>query len=167
MATIILAFVRVSLLLIAATVAAPAVAQYACNVAGGGSINFLVYNPSSGSPALASTGVTLTCTHVSGGVQRIDWTMELSNGGSGNCNARTLAGPGSTLGYNIYQTTIANGIWGNAACGTYPAGRLTVGPGAGNGTRSVTNTLYGQIPTGQFVSAGTYNDSLLLTIVYN
>lgn len=167
MAIITRTLVRVSLLLFVATVAVPAAAQYTCNASGGGSINFLVYNPSSGSAALASTGVTLTCTHQSGGVQRIDWTMELSNGSSGNCGARTLAGPSDTLNYNIYQTSIAGGVWGNAGCGTYPAGRLTVGPGAGNGTRSVTNTLYGQIPTGQFVSAGTYNDNLLLTIVYN
>jgi spore coat protein U-like protein len=147
--------------------AAPASAQFSCAVTAPGAINFLVYNPASGTPAIGSTDTTLTCTHLSGGVQRIDWTMVLSDGGSGNCNARTMAGPGSTLNYNVYQTTVGGGVWGNAACATFPAGRLTVGPGAGNGTRSTTQTLFGQIPIGQFVSAGIYSDSLQLTIEYN
>jgi spore coat protein U-like protein len=44
---------------------------------------------------------------------------------------------------------------------------LRIGPGAGNNTDSTTQTLFGQIPIGQFVPAGAYSDSLLLTIVYN
>jgi len=147
--------------------ATPAGAAFTCSVTAPGSINFLVYNPASGTPALGSTNVTLTCTHVSGGTERIDWTMVLANGSSGNCNARTLAGPSGTLNYNVFQNNIAGGVWGNAGCATFPAGRLTVGPGAGNGTRSTTQTLFGQIPIGQYVSAGLYSDSLLLTIEYN
>jgi spore coat protein U-like protein len=145
----------------------PASAAFTCSVTAPGSINFLVYNPASGTPALGSTDVTLTCTHVSGGTERIDWTMVLTNGSSGNCNARTLAGPPGTLNYNVYQNNVGGGIWGNAGCATFPAGRLTVGPGAGNGTRATTQTLFGQIPIGQYVAAGTYTDSLLLTVEYN
>lgn len=145
----------------------PAIAAFTCSVTAPGSINFLVYNPASGTPSLGSTDVTLTCTHVSGGVERIDWTMVLTNGASGNCNARTLAGTSDTLNYNVYQNNLAGGVWGNAGCATFPAGRLTVGPGGGNGTRSTTQTLFGQIPIGQYVSAGVYADSLLLTIEYN
>jgi spore coat protein U-like protein len=138
-------------------------AQYACSVTAPGTINFLAYNPASGSPAVGSTTTTLTCTHLSGGVQRIDWTMVLSNGASGDCNARTLAGPSGTLGYNIYRNTFAGGVWGNAGCATFPSGQLTVGPGAGNSTRSTTQTLFGQIPVGQYVPAGTYTDTLTIT----
>jgi spore coat protein U-like protein len=111
--------------------------------------------------------VTLTCTHISGGTERIDWSMVLSNGGSANCNARAMAGPGASLNYNIFQNSVAGGVWGNVACATFPAGQLRVGPGAGNSTDSATRTLFGQIPIGQFVPAGAYSDSLLLTIEYN
>jgi spore coat protein U-like protein len=145
----------------------PASAAFECLVQAPGSINFLVYNPASGTPALGSTDTTLSCKHLGGGTERIDWTMTLSNGGSGNCNARTLVGSSGTLNYNVYQTTIGRGVWGNTGCATFPAGRLTVGPGAGNGTQSTTQTLFGQIPIGQYVAAGVYVDSLLLTIVFN
>lgn len=140
--------------------------QYSCGIAIAGSIDFLVYNPASGSPALASTTASLTCTHISGGTQRINWTMELSNGSSGNCNARALPGPSGTLSYNIYQNSVAGGVWGNIGCATYPFGQITVGPGAGNGTRTVQYTMYGQVPSGQFVAAGTYIENLTLTISY-
>jgi spore coat protein U-like protein len=145
---------------------APAWAQYACNVTAAGAVNFGTYTPSSGTPALGSTSTTLTCSYVSGGAQKVDWSMTLSSGNSGNCNARTLTKPGDALNYNIYQNSIAGGVWGDLACATYPFGTMTVGPGGGNGTRSVTYTLYGQIPISQYVSAGSYNDFLTLTITY-
>jgi spore coat protein U-like protein len=151
-----------ALLLLAA---APATAQL-CNVSTVGAVNFLTYNPASGSPAIASTQVTLTCTYNgTGGAQKVNWDMQLANGSSANCNARQLPGPSTDkLSYNIYQNAVANGVWGNAGCATYPAGQLSVSPGGGNNTKSVTNTLYGQIPTGQFVSAGTYTENLTLTV---
>ena len=146
---------------------APAFAAFSCAVSAPGAVNFLVYNPASGTPALGSTSVTLTCTHLSGGLDRIDWSMVLTSGGSGNCNARAMTGAGGSLSYNIYQNSVAGGVWGNAGCAAFPAGQLRVGPGAGNNTDSTTQTLFGQIPIAQFVAAGTYTDSLLLTIEYN
>jgi spore coat protein U-like protein len=151
----------------AASLAPPAaLAQYACSVTAAGTVNFMAYNPSSSTPAIASTQTTLTCTHVSGGAQSIDWAMTLTSGGSGNCSQRRMSRPGDSLNYNIYQDSIAGGVWGNAGCATFPAGNMRVTPGGPNRTRSVTRTLYGQVPIGQFVSAGTYHDTLVLTITY-
>jgi spore coat protein U-like protein len=158
---------RLMLLLGSALTSVPALAQAACAVSGSGSVNFLTYNPASATATLASAVVTLTCTYAgSGGNERIDWSMQLTNGNSNDCNARRLAGPSDALNYNIYQNSVGGGVWGNLACATYPSGRMTVGPGVGNSSRSVSNTLYGQIPTGQFVSAGTYTDLLVLTVSY-
>ena len=144
----------------------PAHAQYACSVSAGGVVNFAFYNAASSTPAIANSSATLTCSYVSGGAQKVDWMMTLSNGVSGDCNARTMTGPGAVLSYNIYQNSVAGGVWGNLACASYPFGTMTVGPGVGNGTRTVTYTLYGQIPVGQFVAAGTYTENLTLTITY-
>jgi spore coat protein U-like protein len=145
----------------------PAGAQaYSCSVTAPGAVNFGAYNPSSGTPLLASTTTTLTCTHVSGGAQSIDYTMTLTNGNSGNCNARTLTRPGDSLSYNIYQDSIAGGVWGNAGCATFPSGTIRVTNGAPNNVKSVTVTLYGQVPISQFVSSGTYSDTLTLTFTY-
>ncbi len=144
--------------------AAPAAAQN-CTVSATGGINFLTYNPASGAPTLASASVTLTCTHSGGtGAQKVNWDMQLTNGSSGNCNARAMPGPSASLNYNIYQNNVAGGVWGNLGCGTYPAGQMNLTPGGGGNTRTVTNILYGQIPTGQFVNAGTYTENLVLTV---
>ena len=142
----------------------PAAAQ-SCMVSTAGSINFLTYNPAAGAPTLASASVTLRCTHSgSGGAQKIDWSMFLSDGSSGDCKARSMPGPSGSLNYSIYQNSIAGGVWGNLGCGTFPAGQMNLTPGGGGNTKSVTNTLYGLIPAGQFVNAGTYTENLLLTI---
>ena len=145
---------------------AAAEAQYSCNVARPGNINFLTYTPASGTPAIGSTSVTLTCTHVAGASQSIDWSMTLTNGSSNNCNARAMKRGTDSLAYNIYQDSVAGGIWGNLGCGTFPAGNFKVGPGSGNNSRSVTKTLYGQVPISQFVPAGTYSDTLAITVSF-
>ena len=165
MARFIRTLLRGSLLALAVLASAPASAQ-TCTVSGGGTINFLIYNPGAASPSRASTTVTLECTPNLGASARknVNWTMELSNGSSGNCNARTMTGPG-TINYNIYQDVAASVVWGNAGCGTFPSGTMLVNSGASN--EIVTRTLFGRIPIGQFVSAGTYNDPLQVTIVYN
>jgi len=151
-------------LLVGAT--APAAAQ-SCMVSTAGSINFMTYNPASGAPTLASAAVTLTCTNSgSGSLQRVAWNMLVSDGSSGDCKARAMPGASESLNYNIYQNSIAGGVWGNLACGTFPAGQMTLTPGGGGNTRSVTNTLYGLIPAGQFVGAGAYTENLLLTISF-
>jgi spore coat protein U-like protein len=154
----------VSLFIAIVFTSAPVAAQ-TCTVSTAGSINFMTYNPASGAPTLASASVTLTCTYTgSSGAQKVNWDMQLMNGTSGNCNARAMPGPSSSLSYNIYQNNVAGGVWGNPGCGTYPVGQMNLSPGAGNNTRSVTNILYGQIPTGQFVNAGTYTENLVLTV---
>ena len=149
-----------------ATLCAPVLAQYSCSATTTGSMNFLVYNPASGTPATASVTANLTCTHLGGGAQKISWAMELSNGSSGTCNGRSMPGPSDILNYNIYINSIGGGVWGNAGCASFPFGQVTVSNGAGNIVRTVTNTLFGQIPVGQYVAVGTYTENLTLTFSY-
>jgi spore coat protein U-like protein len=159
-----LAVFRCAVFLFALAIEVPLGAQV-CNVSAGTSLNFLSYNPASGSPAIASTTATLTCTYNgTSGAQKVNWDMQVSNGSSGNCNARSLPGPVDLLSYNIYQDSVAGGVWGNAGCATFPSGQMSLSPGAGNNQKSVTHTLFGQVPTGQFVSAGTYTENLTLTV---
>jgi len=120
--------IRCALLLLSLAAGAPTAAQV-CNLSAGSSINFLTYNPASGSPAIASTDATLTC---------------------------TFSGSGGS------QKVIAGGVWGNAGCATFPSGQMNLSNG--NPQRSVTQTLFGQIPVGQFVSAGVYSENLTLTV---
>ncbi len=64
----------------------------------------------------------------------------------------------NTLQYNLYTTSGHTNVWGDGTGST-----RTVG---GNGTSSSTQTIYGNIPAGQDVSAGTYSDSITLTISF-
>jgi spore coat protein U-like protein len=150
------------------SVGAPASAAYSCNVASGGSINFLTYDPA-GAPPTASATMTLTCAHLSGGRQDIAWTMTLSNGSSGTClgaAGRTMqrqAVPAATVGYNIYQNSTPL-VWGNIGCGTFPFGLLRVTNG--NPVDSTVQTLRGVMPAGQLVPAGSYVETLVLTVTF-
>ena len=154
------------------TLAASALASaqtYSCTTSIGTNVAFGVYDPSSGTPGLASATAQVTCTHTGGGSVRVGWDMQLASGGSGNCTARRMNGPsGSTLTYNIYQNSVASGVWGSASCGSYPSGQFQLSPGNPNNQKTATNVLYGQLPTGQFgAAAGGYSDTLRLTVTWN
>ena len=148
-------------------VGAPAFAAYSCGISTGGSINFLSYDATSGLTANAT--VTLTCTHLSGGLETIPWTMTLSNGSSATClgaTGRTMqrqTSPAATVGYNIYQNATSV-EWGNTGCGTFPGGTLRVTNGIP--VRSTLQTLSGVMPAGQLVPAGTYLEVLVLTVTF-
>ena len=136
-------------------------------------LSFGVYDPISTTPRTASANVTLTCTHQSGGSQSVNWSMRLSNGSSVTCagaSGRTLRRTGSltdTIGYNVYVGSLAGGVWGNIGCGSFPSGSFNVTPGVPNNIKSVSQTLFGQIPVNQLnVAAGSYSDGLVLTISY-
>ena len=162
-----------ALLLLMGT-ALPAFAQgYSCAISPGSlNIAFNAYDPVSATPRTASASVTLTCTHLTGGSQTINWAMQLNNGSSGTCvgvagrTLRRVGSPTDMIGYNIYKGSVANGVWGNSGCGTYPTGSMTVSNGNPNNIKSITQTLFGQIPINQFAPAGSYTDPLVLTISF-
>jgi spore coat protein U-like protein len=68
--------------------------------------------------------------------------------GGGDTSARKMSGPGGTLNYSIFRDSARTENWGNTA-----ADELT---GAGNGPISV----YASVPAGQYVSPGTYTDTV-------
>lgn len=144
---------------------APTFAAYSCNVSSSGSINFLTYDPFG--PALtASASVTLTCSHLGGGNEFINWTMPLSNGSSGSCSNRQMqrqSTPAAALDYNVYQGATST-VWGNGSCGSFPSGQIQVN--GGNPVRSTTQTMRGVLPAGQTVPAGSYLDTLVLTVTF-
>jgi len=43
---------------------------------------------------------------------------------------------------------------------------MSVGPGNGNRTRSVTHTFHGRVPPALDPEPGAYNDTLVLTLTY-
>jgi spore coat protein U-like protein len=67
----------------------------------------------------------------------------------------------SQLSYNIYTTSGYSAIWGDGTGGTVTqsfSALLSLG--------TVTYATYGRIPAGQYIAAGSYGDSITVTLMY-
>lgn len=85
-------------------------------------------------------------------------TIALDGGGSGNINARRLsASGGAALEYQLYRNSARNQIWG---VGAEAQQIVLLVPDSGS------VAVYGRIPAGQEVSAGTYTDTVNVTMTF-
>lgn len=84
-------------------------------------------------------------------------TFELDGGGSGNVADRRMKSGANQLRYQLYRDSARNVVWGmgNEALKT----QLLV-PGSGN------VDVWGRIPGGQVVPAGTYTDTVTITFTF-
>lgn len=120
-----------------------------CTVSAGG-VAFGTYNPF-GLQSLDSAGtINVNCTPSS------SYTLSLSTGG-GSYAQRQLSGSGAVLDYNLYTSASRTVIWGDGSGGT-----STV---AGSG-EDVNHTVYGSIPAQQNVKAGSYGDTIIVTVTF-
>lgn len=105
----------------------------------------------------ASSAITLNCTN------QTPWTLALSAGaGSGATAANRLLtrnGGAQTVGYNLYTSSALSTIWGDGTGGT-----STV-TGTGSGLSQV-STVYGRVPAQNTPQAGTYIDTVIVTVTY-
>jgi len=132
------------------------------------SVNFGAYDPIVTSPDDSVGTVTVTCRYISGNAERVNYAVMLSNGMNGTSAATRRMGAGTArLGYNVFTDPARTQVWGNGTGGTVIAsGSMTIGPGVGNGTQTVTQSVYGRIPQLQDAVPGTYNDTLVLTLTF-
>lgn len=132
------------------------------------SLNFGTYDPVVTSADDSVGTVTVTCRHVSGGAERVNYSVTLSNGLFGTSATTRKMGAGTgRLGYNVFADPARTRVWGNGSNSTVIAtGEMTVGPGAGNGTKTFMHTVYGRIPQLQDAVPGTYNDTMVLTLTF-
>ena len=120
-------------------------------------VNFGTYDPLSGTPNTATGTVNLVCTL--GLLQT--WTVGLSAGNSGSFAQRVLSNGGSSLAYNLYTSASYASVWGDGSGGTsVDSGTQVIG------TTNATYTVYGRIPAGQDVGAGSYLDTITVTVTY-
>lgn len=92
--------------------------------------------------------------------------IALSGGTSGNPANRFMPGAsGDALTYNIYTDPTYSVVWGDGTAGTVKqAGQITVPPFAFLGLQQF--STYGRIPAGQNVSAGAYQDTIVVSVNY-
>lgn len=132
------------------------------------SANFGTYDPLKTQPDDSTATVTVTCNYVPPGNTTVSYTVSASNGFNGtSATTRKMSSGTARLGYNVYNDAARSQVLGTGTGGTVLArGSVSVGPGNGNGTRSVTHTFYGRIPQAQDTTPGAYNDTLVLTLTY-
>lgn len=124
-----------------------------CSVTGN-DLNFGTYDPVSGSTLDGTTTVDVTCT--------LDTAYDIGlNAGTGTgatVTVRKMTSGSNTLNYSLFQEVTHVTVWGDTV------GSDTV---ADTGTGAVQNhTVFGQIPASQAVPAGTYTDTITVTITY-
>jgi spore coat protein U-like protein len=115
---------------------------------------FGTYTPSSASLA-GSTTIAATCTNST------PYTLSFNAGATsgGTISQRLMANGSATLKYNLYTSAADTTVLGD---GTSSSSTIT---GTGTGSAQ-TSTIYGLIPTGQYVSIGSYSDTITATISY-
>jgi spore coat protein U-like protein len=124
---------------------------------------FGVYDPLQAAPHDGAGIVTVRCTVTLLAVLA-SWEVLLSTGNSGTYAARALTSGGNTLFYNLYTTAARTTVWGNGAGGSGKVGASsTLLP---TGTSTYNYNLYGRIPVAQDRPAGTYTDSIVVTLNY-
>lgn len=83
--------------------------------------------------------------------------ISINAGSSASFSPRTMLSGASALNYNLYVDAARTTIWGDGTSGTATvAGTVS--------TKPVTNDIFGRIFPLQSVAAGSYSDSLIVTI---
>jgi spore coat protein U-like protein len=142
-------------ILAASLLAGPA--AIACSVSATG-VAFGSYDPQQLTPTDGVGTVQLDCHRNSSPV------ISVSAGGSGSFLARRMSNGSSTLLYNLYTGPAMIIILGDGT-----GGSATMVPVAGSpsGSRRLhVGTIHGRIPALQNVTAGTYGDSLVITVSF-
>jgi len=128
-----------------------------CTVTAGG-VAFGIYDPTSPGPLPSSATIAVDCTVVNG---NNPVTIALSAGLSGSFATRTMSSGPDTLSYNLYLDAAYSQVWGDGTGGSVTDTRSVT-----HGRPSFTATVYGLMPAAQSAGAGTYNDTITVTVSY-
>jgi spore coat protein U-like protein len=96
--------------------------------------------------------ITVTCT------DGADYNVGLGGGGSGDTGARVMTNGTDNISYQLYSDSSHSNKWGDAI------GTDTVAS-TGTGTTQ-TFTVYGEVPAQTTPPAGTYTDTVAVTVTY-
>jgi spore coat protein U-like protein len=159
---------RFALVLVAAYLLAPipnaqAAVTFTCTVSAAG-VAFGIYNPLNPAGDSAVGSWTVTCNAIGSGSATVAGTLTLSTGSSGSYAARTMKSGTHALQYNLYATPSHTQVIGDGSAGTFAlsdSGTVTAGQ-----VYQITGSMYGFMPPSQDIPAGSYTDSIVVTVTY-
>lgn len=157
-----LAFVTFCWFAMAAPASAACVGvRCSCSV-NGSPIAFGTYVPTASGDIKVAADISVTCKAFVLGV--ITYEIHLGPGVYGSVSDRKMSNASSLLSYNIYTNTGRTIIWGDGTGGTGIIGDSYLL--ALNATRTETVSMYGKLVAGQNVSAGSYSDIIVASVIY-
>jgi spore coat protein U-like protein len=125
----------------------------ACSVSAS-TLGFGAYDPAAGSPNDSGTALQVTCT--TGAAYTIG--LNAGTGTGATVAARKMTLSSNTLDYSLYQDSGRTTVWGNTP------GTDTVAS-TGNGAQQSFG-VYGRISAAQNVPAGSYSDTITVTVTF-
>jgi len=133
-----------------------------CSVSAG-SVAFGIYDPLAGAPLDSTGSIQATCT--SDRPPRVTYEIRLDTGQAGSFAPRAMAGGASQLSYNLYIDAARSAVWGDGSGGTsvVTADYNLTPPGS---TQTDSYTVYGRVPAAQVVTAGSYLDTITVTLEF-
>ena len=144
------------LLATAALLIAVSAAEAACTITTT-AVSFGSYNVFSGSADDGTGQITYRCTSPRPPIV----TIQLDKGASPSFSPRQMRKGTETLNYNLYLDSTRSTIWGDGTGGTqtYSQAKPPL-------NRNINLSVFGRIPAGQDVSAGTYSATVTATIFF-
>lgn len=112
------------------------------------------YDPVSSTPLDVGATIAVTCTHGT----TYDVSLNAGVGSGATVAVRRMTSGGSTLNYSLYSNAGRTTVWGATI------GNNTVA-GTGNGATQTLN-VYGRVPVNQTSPAGSYSDTITVTVTY-
>jgi spore coat protein U-like protein len=151
---------RIDIWLAAAAVAflLPAEARASCAVSVS-DVTFGRYDPALGAPNTGVGALSVACDKTSG----VDsYRLVLSVGRGSSYANRRMNNNDATIVYQLYQDLAHSKVWGDGTGGSHLVRASGI---AENGGMQVF-FVYGQIPAGLKANAGSYADTVIMTIEY-
>lgn len=144
-------------------------AAISCDVAATG-VAFGVYNPLAGADVDTTGNVNVSCTRTGllDLTPGISYSVQLNPGNSGGYSSRELGSGAAMLNYNLYRNAARTLIWGDGTGGSSAQGGNVSFPllNLSSVTRDNDHTIYGRIFGGQNVAAGSYTDTINVTVIF-
>jgi len=129
-----------------------------CVINSVGALGFGSYDPNATTALTGTSTINVNCT------KNAPYTIALDYGIHGGTAANRIMQDAATdpLNYNLYTDSAYSLVW-NSACGA--GNNCDSGTGAGPGVgNQQTYTVYGQLPAGQNAPAGSYSDTITVTV---
>jgi spore coat protein U-like protein len=131
-----------------------------CSV-GTTAVAFGNYDPTSASTATTTGNVAVTCSALV--IFTVSYTISMNKGNSSSFTPRFMNLTGNHLNYNLYIDAAHTSIWGDGTATTNIVSDSYTAIGL---TETNNYTVYGLLPALQAMPAGTYTDSITVSVVF-